>query len=70
MDTNKKTDRNENGLIRMSAPTRDFMAFTEDFVEIWPQNADTAKRMNCAVYLKIFKAFYFYFKILLYYNFA
>lgn len=57
MDTNKKTDRNENGLIRMSAPTRDFMAFTKDFVEIWPQNADTTKRMNCAVYLKIFKAF-------------
>ena len=57
MDTNKKTDRNENGLIRMSAPTRDYMTFDKDFVEIWPQNTDTDKRINCAVYLKIFKAF-------------
>ena len=57
MDTNKKPNRNENGLIRMSALTRDFMAFTKDSVEIWPQNTNTVERINCAVYLKIFKAF-------------
>ncbi|MEA3296161.1 MAG: hypothetical protein U9Q27_03435 [Patescibacteria group bacterium] len=57
MDANKKTGRNENGLIRISALTRNFMAFNKDFVEIWPQNTDTAKRMDCAVYLKIFKVF-------------
>lgn len=57
MDSNKNSDRNEAGLIRMSASTRKYMAFDEDFVELWPQDVNINKRMNNSVYLKIFKAF-------------
>lgn len=54
MDKNKKSDRNENGLIRMASKTRNFLGFTDDKVEIW--TAGSGDR-NASVLLNIFKAF-------------
>lgn len=56
MDNNKKKDRNENMLVRMSAVARRNLGF-EDKVELWPQTSDTAKKMRCAMLLDIFQAF-------------
>jgi len=57
MDSNKKKDRNENGLVRMSATARDNMGFIDDSVELWPDKCSTEDRMNKAVLLGIFHAF-------------
>ena len=56
MDINKKVDRNENSLIRMSSSVRVKMGFSDDSVEIWG-NEDTSKGANGALMLTIFKAF-------------
>jgi hypothetical protein len=56
MDGNKKKDRNENVLVRMSATARKNLGFN-DKVELWPNTTDTEKRMKCSVLLDIFQAF-------------
>lgn len=56
MDGNKKKDRNEHGLVRMSAATRKNLGFN-DKVELWPNTTSTEKRMKCSVLLDIFQAF-------------
>ena len=57
MDKNKKSDRNEDSLIRMSKKARRFMKFDEDQVEVWSVG-DTAKdRKNSALLLNIFQAY-------------
>lgn len=54
MDTNKKTDRNENGLIRMSSKARAFLGFGGDKVEVWTAGGD---ERGASVMLDIFKAY-------------
>ncbi len=56
MDNNKKQDRNEHQLVRMSAVARKNLGF-DNKVELWPQTSDTSKRMRCAMMLDIFQAF-------------
>lgn len=55
MDSNKKPDRNEHMLVRMSAVTRQAMGF-ESKVEVFADD-DTEKRMKSAMLLDIFHAF-------------
>lgn len=55
MDGNKKKERNENKLIRMSARARTFMSFDDNQVEIWPQGG--AEERKSSVLLDIFQAF-------------
>jgi len=56
MDNNKKEDRNEHGLIRMSAAARKHMGFDEA-VEVFPDTKSTERRMKSSMMLDIFKAF-------------
>lgn len=56
MDTNKKEDRNEHGLIRMAAKTRRIMGFDDDTVELW-NGSDSESRLSSSTILSIFKAF-------------
>lgn len=57
MDTNKKEDRNENVLIRMSAAAREYMGFEGEKVELWPENASGEDRINKSIILSVYKAF-------------
>ncbi len=52
MDLNKKSDRNEHSLLRMSAMTRDNLQFNKTFVELKP----TSNAIN-SLKLNIFRAF-------------
>jgi len=56
MDSNKKKDRNEHSLIRMSKVTRNTMDF-DNSVEVYPVTKSTEKRMKGAMLLDIFQAF-------------
>jgi hypothetical protein len=55
MDSNRKEDRNEHGLIRMSKAARSNMGF-EDEVEVYPQG-NSANATKGAMLLKIFHAY-------------
>ena len=55
MDSNKKDDRNENGLVRMSKVSRDIMGF-KNKVELYP-NSSAEDRLRGSVLLDIFHAF-------------
>jgi len=55
MDSNRKEDRNEHGLIRMSKAARNNMGF-EDEVEVYPQG-NSANATKGAMLLKIFHAY-------------
>jgi len=55
MDNNRKKDRNENGLVRMAAKTRQNMSFDDDKVEIWTVNS--GQERNTSVLLDIFQAY-------------
>ena len=57
MDSNRKEGRNENGLIRMSAVTREHMGFHNDKVELWPADATGEDRLNKSILLTVFHAF-------------
>jgi len=57
MDSNKKPDRNEDNLIRMSAAARKFMNFSDKAVEIYPTNITAANRGIRSQVLNIFHAF-------------
>lgn len=56
MDHNKKEDRNEHGLVRMSKIARDSLGFDRS-VEIYPETDSTEKRLGGAMLLEIFQAF-------------
>jgi len=56
MDSNKKQDRNEDGLLRMSAKARNNMGY-KDEVEVYPNTKDISRRLNGAMMLTIFQAF-------------
>jgi hypothetical protein len=56
MDSNKKKDRNENGLIRMPAKVRKSMGFSQESVEIYP-GGNTNDRIAKSQLLEIFQAF-------------
>ena len=56
MDLNKKEDRNEHGLVRMSKVARDSLGFDRS-VEIYPDTNNTEKRVGGAMLLDIFQAF-------------
>lgn len=56
MDKNKKSERNENGLVRMAATTRNFLGFDGDKVEVWTTGADSSSK-PASVLLNIFKAY-------------
>jgi hypothetical protein len=59
MNTNKKEDRNENGLVRMSASAREYMDFPDiegGQVELF-KDEDAIKRINSAILLSVFKSF-------------
>ena len=55
MDSNKKSDRNENSLVRMSKVSRDVMGF-KNKVELYP-NSNAEDRLRGSVLLDIFHAF-------------
>jgi len=57
MDKNKKPDRDEDSLIRMSSVTRKNMQFSEDSVEVCPAGATAENQIARARLLRIFKAF-------------
>lgn len=57
MDSNKKSNRNENRLVRMSAKARKFLGFTGDQVEVWTAGNNATDRAAGAVLLDIFQAF-------------
>lgn len=57
MDKNKKENRSENNLIRMSKKARQFMKFTEDQVEIWSAGDTATDRKKSAILLNIFHAY-------------
>ena len=50
MDRNKKEDRDEHALIRMSAKCRDFMDFDKEYIEIGAGNGES-------FLLKVFRAY-------------
>ncbi len=52
MDSNKKEDRNEDGLVRMSAKTREYMNFSDDSVEVYKSGNGSRSQL-----LEIFHAF-------------
>lgn len=56
MDTNKKTDRNEHKLIRMSKLARDTLGFDKS-VEIFMDTNNTGDRLNSSLMLDIHQAF-------------
>ena len=57
MDSNKKRDRNENGLIRMGSKARDVLGLSgEKVVEVWP-DTDAKDRINRSRSLEIFQAY-------------
>jgi hypothetical protein len=56
MDGNKKEDRNEHGLVRMSKVARDHMGF-KSTVEVYPQTNSTEQRLKGSMLLEIFQAF-------------
>lgn len=56
MDSNKKEDRNEHGLIRMSKVVRNNMGFDKQ-VEVYPATESTNKRLKSTMLLDIFHAF-------------
>lgn len=57
MDDNKKTNRDEHTLIRMSSTVRSNMDFGEDSVELCPAGASTENQIARTKTLTIFKAF-------------
>lgn len=57
MDNNKKSDRNEHTLIRMSSAVRSNMKFKEDSVELCPAGASAENQIARTKMLSIFKAF-------------
>lgn len=57
MNSNRKDSRNENGLVRMSSITRDYMGFHDDHVELWPVGSSGEERLTNSLSLKIFHAF-------------
>lgn len=57
MDDNKKPDRHEDGLIRMSSTVRKHMEFNDDSVEIYPAGGSLENRVSRTQMLEIFKAF-------------
>jgi len=57
MDSNKKNDRNENGLIRLGTIARDNLGLVgEKIVEVWP-DTDIEGRINRSKSLEIFQAY-------------
>lgn len=56
MDANKKKERNEHGLVRMSAVARKTLGF-DDKVELFPNTTSAEKLMKCSLVLDIFQAF-------------
>ncbi len=57
MDENQKPERNEHGLVRMSASVRKGMKFTDSTVEIFPVDVTATEKLAKTQSLKIFQAF-------------
>lgn len=57
MNDNKKTNRKEHQLIRMSSMARSFMDFEDDQVELYPSDKNTSDRLKGAMMLDIYKAY-------------
>lgn len=57
MDENQKSERNEHGLVRMSASVRKNMKFVDSTVEIFPVGVSATEKIAKTQSLKIFKAF-------------
>lgn len=57
MDNNKKPDRNEDGLIRMSSAVRKHLKFKDDSVEIYPADGTAQSRIAKTQVLQIFQSF-------------
>ena len=57
MDSNRKNDRNENGLIRLGVKARENLGLADEkVVEVWP-NTDISGRINRSKSLEIFQAY-------------
>lgn len=57
MDNNQKTDRNEHGLVRMSASVRKHMKFVDSTVEIFPVGVSATEKIARTQSLSIFQSF-------------
>ena len=58
MDSNKKKDRNEHGLIRMGQKARENLGLANDkTVELWPNSRSDDDRINRSRVLEIFQAY-------------
>lgn len=57
MDSNKKPDRNEQVLVRMSKKARTNLDFKDETVELWPNTNSPNNRINRGKLLTIFQAF-------------
>jgi len=57
MDNNQKPDRNEHGLVRMSAAVRKRMKFVDNTVEIFPVGVSATEKIAKTQSLAIFQAF-------------
>jgi len=57
MSTNKKQNRQENRLVRMSEDVREFMDFKDNKVEVYPSDTNTSQRLKGAMLLDIYKAY-------------
>ncbi len=57
MNNNKKQNRQEHQLVRMSKNAREFMGFGNDKVELYPSDIDASKRLKGAMLLDIYKAY-------------
>lgn len=57
MDDNQKPDRNEHGLVRMSATVRKHMKFVDNTVEIFPVDVSATEKIAKTQSLSIFQAF-------------
>jgi len=58
MDSNRKKDRGEDGLIRLGSKAREALGLgKEKTVELWPDNKSTDDRINRARVLSIFEAY-------------
>lgn len=58
MDSNRKKDRNEDGLIRMGNKARENLGLAQEkTVELWPKNNNSLDRINRSKVLDIFHAY-------------
>lgn len=57
MDSNKKKNRDEKTLVRVSSAVRDYVGIHKDKVEVWPADSSTESRIKKSLMLTPFQAY-------------